>query len=232
MKHSFNKRASSYVTHCDIQSEVARKLVEFIDFSDIKSILDLGAGSGNIAKNLNSPILNFLALDSSQNMLSLHPKKLNNIAKIELLYKSFEEYSFSEKFDLVISSSALHWARDIEAILKKIVDSRSFKYLAFSFFTSNSLYNIHSFLGSKSPLLSHYELESIFNKYISFSSKILAFKKSFDTPREYLLYLKHSGLLGGGELSYRDKKRLRFEFDRLEAEFEVVLIKSDLRRLR
>lgn len=230
MKHSFDKRASSYVRHCDIQSEVAKELVNFIDFSDIKSVIDLGAGIGNVAKNLNSPILNFLALDSSQNMLSLHPKSLSNITKIGFLCKSFEEYSFDEKFDLVISSSALQWARDIEVIVKKIVDSRNFKYLAFSFFTSNSLCNIHSFLGSKSPLLSHYELESKFSKYMDFSSKRLAFKKSFDTPSEYLLYLKHSGLLGGGELKYHDKKRLRFEFNETEAEFEVVLIKSDLRR--
>ncbi|RDU64166.1 methyltransferase domain-containing protein [Helicobacter sp. MIT 14-3879] len=225
MRHSFNKRAKEYLKNCDIQNDIARILLLFFDYKNIRTVLDLGAGSGNIAKNLDFNLDYLLAIDNSPTMLALHPTKLSNIKNIELRECNFENFIFNQKFDLLISSSALHWATNLEVILKNIKDSNNFKYLAFSFFTNKSLNNLHNFLGTKSPLLSSYDLETILSKYFIFQSKIMSFKKVFKNRDEYFLYLRGCGLLGGGNLSFYDKKRLKFEYPFLEADFEVLFVK-------
>lgn len=260
IRHSFNKMSHSYAKNCALQNEVAKVLVEFCDdfLCDSHKIIDLGAGSGNIAKNLcDKQIDFFLAIDNAPNMLTLHPQNLPHIARIKRLCCDFEDYDFSDECDLVLSSSALQWAKDLDLLFKRLVDSaqksrescesknlrkspesskshldsrklrESYpKKFAFAIFTSESLRKLHAFLGTASPLKSATEILTIAQKYFCVKSKMQRFILNFSTRDEFLAYLKNGGLLGGGNLSFAQKKRLRFNAPFLSADFEVLFLKG------
>lgn len=247
-KHSFNKMSHSYAKNCALQNEVAKVLVEFCDdfLCDSRKIIDLGAGSGNIAKNLGDKQIDFfLAIDNAPNMLTLHPQNLPHIARIKRLCCDFEDYDFSDECDLVLSSSALQWAKDLDLLFKRLVDSAQKsqnlceslesseshkpKRFAFAIFTSKSLHELHAFLGTASPLKSATEILTIAQKYFCVKFKAQRFALNFSTRDEFLAYLKNGGLLGGGNLSFAQKKRLRFGAPFLSADFEVLFLKGVIR---
>lgn len=232
IRHSFNKMSKSYSQNCALQNEVAQVLLNFCNefLEDTLKIIDLGAGSGNIAKNLSNKKLDFLlAIDNAPNMLILHPQNLPNIAQIKLLCCDFEDYDFSDEYDLVLSSSALQWAKNLDFLFKKIKDTNNLsksKKFAFAIFTNESLRELHEFLGTKSPLKSSNETIKIAQKYFCVESKIERFSLKFSTREELLAYLKNGGLLGGGNLSFTQKKQLRFNTPFLSANFEVLFLKG------
>lgn len=235
IRHSFDKKSLSYAKNCSLQNEVATILLDFCESWHYKKIIDLGAGSGNVALNL-AQILdkngicanNFIALDSSPNMLALHPRKLSHIAQIRLIVSDFESYDFSDDFDLILSSSSLQWAKNLDLLFKRLKDlfESSHKKFAFAIFTSESLCELHAFLGTDSPLKSSSEILAIAQKYFCIESKIQHFKREFSTRDELLAYLKNSALLGGGNLAFRDKKRLKCAFPHTALNFEVLFIKN------
>ena len=273
--HSFNKMSHSYAKNCTLQNEVAKILVAFCDefLRDSRKIIDLGAGSGNIAKNLCGKNVDFfLAIDNAPNMIALHPQNLPHIARIKLLCCDFMDYDFSDECDLVLSSSALQWAKDLDLLFKKMADSankaqnmgeshnvldsrescesyeskilresrksrescesknlresHNSKRFAFAIFTSESLSALHEFLGTKSPLKSAAEILSTAQKYFCVQSKTQRFSIDFSTREAFLTYLKNGGLLGGGSLSFAQKRRLRFGVPYLSADFEVLFLKG------
>lgn len=252
----------SYAKNCALQNEVAKVLVDFCDefLKNSRKIIDLGAGSGNIAKNLGDKQIDFfLALDNAPNMIALHPQTLPHIAQMKLLCRDFEDYDFSDDYDLVLSSSALQWAKDLDLLFKRLVDSAQKsresseskksqnlrelleskksrelreskpKRFAFAIFTRESLSALHAFLGTTSPLKSATEILAIMQKYFCVESKMQKFSLNFSTRNEFLAYLKNGGLLGGGNLSFAQKKRLRFGVPFVSADFEVLFIKGVIR---
>lgn len=256
IRHSFNKMSRSYAKNCALQNEVAKVLVEFCDefLRNSRKIIDLGAGSGNIAKNLGDKQIDFfLAIDNAPNMIALHPQNLPYIARMKLLCRDFEDYDFSDDYDLVLSSSALQWAKDLDLLFKRLVDSAQKsqkssescesknlreskksresseskpKRFAFAIFTRESLSTLHAFLGTTSPLKSATEILAITQKYFCAESKTQRFSLNFSTHDEFLAYLKNGGLLGGGNLSFAQKKRLRFGAPFVSADFEVLFVKG------
>ncbi|RAX51817.1 hypothetical protein CCY99_08430 [Helicobacter sp. 16-1353] len=259
-KFSFSKEAKNYLVYSQLQNKIAKDLLSKSMNKDIKRILDLGAGSGNIARNLTYNIDYFLGIDSAESMLLLHPTNLSNIKLLELRKMDFEDYEFSEKFDLIIASSSLHWAKNLESIFQKIADSAfqnkgdskaesilknveskadstldstldstpndhknpANPKLAFSFFTAKSLETLHNFLGTKSPLRSSFEIEILLKKYFIGEIEIQKITKTFDNKNDLLAHLKNSGLLGGGNLPFRAKKKLKFDIPFLELSYEVL----------
>ena len=224
---SFDKQAKNYIHYSSLQNEIAQYLILKSMDIDICSILDLGAGSGNVIKNLKKYKLDyFLGIDHSPNMLSLHPKNMDNIAHIELKNIDFENYDFDAKFDLIISSSSLHWAKNMESIFCKIKHQNK---VAFSIFTNKSLETLHYFLDSISPLKSYDEISSMINKYFfgEFERKMI--KKEFESRDALLNHLRYGGLLGGGNISLESKKRLKFAFPNLFLEYEVLFFVGRVR---
>ncbi len=234
-KFSFNKQYKTYATNATLQYNIARKLVKFALDSSIKSILDLGAGNGNVALNLSSFHIDyFLGIDNSSQMLSLHPINLPYIRNIKLENINFEDYDFACDADLIISSSALHWACNLERLFMKIAE-RYGRYLyspkiAFSVFTNNSLASLHSFLGTTSPLRSSANLTAMIKKYFVGEFHIEHTKKHFSSTHYLLAHLKYCGLLGGGEIPYKDKKRLKFDTTLLDLEYEILYFVGNIRR--
>ncbi|MCX7748417.1 MAG: class I SAM-dependent methyltransferase [Clostridia bacterium] len=74
------------------------------------SVLDLGCGTGTIAKKVKElfPNARISCLDLAKNMVEMAKIKLKNFEDIQYYVGEFEHFEFPEKYDVVVSSLALH----------------------------------------------------------------------------------------------------------------------------
>ena len=97
------------------------QLFELIGDVKGKNILDLGCGSGGHDRKLIEMGANYvLGIDISKNMLN-EAKKLNTSDKIEYLELSMNDIDqLDKKFDLVVSSLAIHYIEDYDSLCRKV----------------------------------------------------------------------------------------------------------------
>jgi malonyl-CoA O-methyltransferase len=219
----FSKRATSYKEHNIIQKKVVKKLVENIH-SKPKNILDLGCGSGAVYNLLSWDIEKFTGVDKATNMCKLHPTD----CKIELLNQDFENLEFG-KYDLVISSSALQWAKNLDKVFKNIANSTD--EIAFSIFCDGTFKTIYEVANLKSFLPNSHELIQLLNKYFEFSHEIVNYKLDFKDNISKFRYIKNSGVSGGErKLSFKDTKKLIENYPHGYLEFEVMFVFGKVKR--
>jgi tRNA (cmo5U34)-methyltransferase len=80
------------------------------DFSAKFRVLDLGCGTGTLAKKMieRFPNAEITCLDISPKMIELATYKLDNLPNIKFLVGDFSKTTFETSFDLVVSSLAIH----------------------------------------------------------------------------------------------------------------------------
>lgn len=228
MEHTkeFSRFAKSYDANTVIQKEVAKKLVGRIKGKP-QNILDLGCGSGAVYKNLSFTCRNFIGIDSSKEMCRVHPQEKN----IKIYNKDFEflnsdsELNEYGKFDLIISSSALQWAKNLKNIMK-FCKNHSDEIL-FALFTPNTFKSIFEFTNLTSPLLETKEVLKTVQKYYKIKYEICCYKLYFEDNISKFRYIKRSGVSGGKKrLNVTETKNLikNYPYDYLE--FEVIYIQS------
>jgi len=87
-------------------------LVDSIQFdsSDAIRIIDLGCGTGTVAKRLGDKFPNskMVCLDIASKMIDIAKYKLDNRKNTEFIVGDFSTVDFKEPFDVVVSSLALH----------------------------------------------------------------------------------------------------------------------------
>jgi len=225
----FSRFANLYETHNVIQQQVAKKLVDMIEYSDYKRILDIGCGSGSIYKNITKNSIKFkefVVADLSEEMLDIHPNS-SKIKKISFDFndiKSFEDIRDKE-YDIVISSSALQWSQDLDMTLKEI--SKLSDKFYFSFFTSNTFKTLHKIAGVKSPIYSKKYIKKYINSYYNASFELINYQLNFNSVYDMLRYIKRSGVSGGKKkLSYIEIKRVIEDYPLDYLEFEVLFVKG------
>ncbi len=226
----FSRFAHEYDTYNVIQAEVAKALVEQLPSSHYTTLIDIGCGSGEVYKNLEKRNdLSFdqlLALDSSPEMLEIHPSS-NKIKKICADFnklQTFEHLSFAPG-NLLISSSALQWSKDLDFTLSGISKKASRAY--FAIFTSNTFKTMHETAQITSPIYPEAVLRETIGKYYRAEFEVKKYKLHFESVREMFNYIKKSGVSGGEkQLCYRETKQLmkRYPLDYLE--FEVLFVKA------
>lgn len=86
-----------------------------------KKILDLGCGSGQFAKYcIDNGAASVLGIDISMNMIEKANQE-NKHEKINYLCIAIEDLElYNQKFDLIISSLAVHYIADYSALIKKV----------------------------------------------------------------------------------------------------------------
>jgi len=225
----FSRFAGEYNIHNIIQSEVAKKLVSMLPKKSYFKVLDLGAGSGAVYKNMieqNIVIDKFIAFDFSKEMLSLHPKA-REIEEACLDFNdndSFKEYVDNE-FSILISASALQWSVDLSAVLNSILRLSPEYY--FAFFTSKTFSTLHEIAGIESPIYSKKSIVDSLSAYTINSIEEVEYRLTFDTVLEMFRYIKRSGVSGGsGVLSYSEMKGIMKNYPLDYLEFEVLFIKA------
>ena len=223
-KNQFSKYAKEYGNNNIIQQIVSKALVRDIQ-NKPKRILELGCGSGQIFQHIDWEFDFYKAIDNSSSMCKLHPKA----SKVEVNYCDFDDDSFynsikNQKYDIVISSSALQWSKDIDKLLKNLAEVT--KNINVVLFTSNTFKSIQKITKKFSPILSLEQIKKAFSKQFSCEFEVFNYNLEFDSKKEMFQYIKNSGVSGKSTLSFKDAKYLYKKYNLDYLEFEVIFIKS------
>lgn len=127
IRRCFNKAASTYDQHCEIQALIGKRLIDFLIQSSIqpKNIIDLGCGSGLVTEQLANQFQyeNFYAVDIADQLLQKAYEKLAG-RSIRVLEKDFDFlYSPDILFDLAFSNMSLHWSLNLTRTFSAIRDN-------------------------------------------------------------------------------------------------------------
>ncbi len=130
IKRRFGKSAKTYDNYAEIQNQVALTLNNQINKSAPENILEIGCGTGLLSTEIvkKYPDANYTFTDISKAMLGTAEQKLCKQfpkQKAQFTFKILNpEKGMSpndqEKYDLIISSMAIHWFNDILNSLKSI----------------------------------------------------------------------------------------------------------------
>lgn len=225
----FSRFSKDYNSYNQIQAQVAKQLIDKLPHDHYAAIADIGCGTGALYNCLINSEISFerlIALDASEQMLLLHPSDKRAITQ----YFDFNEpssfASIKDKFDLVLSSSALQWSKDLDWTISQLVHMGDNFYGAI--FTSNTFKTLHETASVKSPIYSANDIKKAFDKsYKDTQYDIYRYKLYFDSPKDLFNYIKKSGVSGGEQkLSYKQTKILMREYPLDYLEFEVVFIEA------
>jgi len=225
----FSRFAHQYNQYNVIQAQVAKYLVSTLEVKQYDTIIDMGCGSGEIYKNLkntSSTFDSFIAIDSSSEMLVLHPS-------CSQLEKRCENFNGQEAFvdvhldenDIFISSSALQWSKDLDFTFNHISQKAPKIHLAL--FTSNTFKTLHDVANISSPIYSSQILESLISKYYKADYEIKNYRLYFENNKDMFTYIKKSGVSGGERrLSFKETKALIQNYPLDYLEFEVLFVRG------
>ena len=225
VKNQFSKYAKEYKNHNIIQQIVAKSLIRELIIQP-KRILELGCGSGQIFNHINWEIDFYKAIDFSASMCELHPKAKN----IEVKCFDFDTQEFldeikNDSYDIVLSSSALQWSKDLSRIVKTL--SYITNEINAVLFTSNTFKTIQEITNKKSPILDENSIKEAFSKYFKCEFETIMYKLEFDNKKDLFDYIKRSGVSGGNSsLDFKDAKKLYKEYNLNYLEFEVIFVKT------
>jgi len=226
----FSRFAHQYNAHNMIQAQVAKRLVSKLSSSAYGNILDLGCGSGEVFKNLQTSSTSFqmfTALDSSQSMLDLHPQT----GVVTKVCANFNEKDFlhtlpRDKYDLLISASAIQWSEDLDFTLKALSSLCDKAYMAI--FTSGTFATLHKVGNVSSPIYSAKVLEEKIEKYYeNVHFELHTYTLHFDSVRDMFRYIKKSGVsTGEKKLGFKETKSLMKNYPLDYLEFEVLFVEA------
>jgi len=230
----FSRFANEYDKYNIIQAEVAKRLVSHIPSKLYTTIIDIGCGSGEVYKNIQNgrySFKHFIALDSSQEMLNIHPSG-KRVIKVCADFNRFDTFNRlpSDRDILLLSSSALQWSQDLDFTLSQLSHKAPRAY--FAIFTSSTFKTLHQLAGIESPIYSSSQLKEVIEKYYKASFEIRTYTLHFDSVHEMFTYIKKSGVSGGEKkLSYKEMKYLMKAYPLDYLEFEVLFVKATSRSL-
>jgi len=107
--HEFDELILKLIPHYE---EMVDALISAIPFNkeDSIKVMDLGCGTGTISKSLKEKYndANITCLDLAENMIEMAKIKLDAYNDINYITGDFYHFEFPEKYDLIVSSLALH----------------------------------------------------------------------------------------------------------------------------
>lgn len=224
VKNQFSKYAKEYKNYNIIQQIVAKSLVRELKFQP-KRILELGCGSGQVYTHIFWDLDFYKAIDFSSSMCELHPKGEN----IEVKCFDFDTQEFLDEikdnsYDIVLSSSALQWSKDLSKIIKHL--SCITNEINAVLFTSNTFKTIQELTKTKSPILDENSIKEAFSKYFKCEFETILYKLEFGNKKDLFDYIKKSGVSGEASLDFKDAKKLYKEYNLNYLEFEVIFVKT------
>lgn len=115
----FSRHANDYEQMAVMQKDIADRLLKMIPDKEYSTILDIGCGSGYLCRQLRDrfPGAEITGIDIAPEMIRVAKK---TDPKGRYICKDFMKMKMPKnKYDLIVSTSALHWAENIQMALEK-----------------------------------------------------------------------------------------------------------------
>jgi len=225
VQNQFSQYAKDYNNFNIVQQIAAKALVRDIKNKPQK-ILEIGCGSGQIFKYIDWNFTKYVAVDFSPQMCKLHPKDKNvDVFCFDFDSEDFFNFLKNNKFDNIISSSAMQWSKDLPKLLSRLKQSSN--KVDATLFTSNTFKTIQKITNSSSPILSIEEIKDAFNKHFICDFEVHNYNLEFDNKKDLFDYIKKSGVSGNkASLDFKKAKKLFKEYNLNYLEFEVIFVNA------
>ena len=112
--------ANLYDQNHSFVSKYGNNLIELLAPKQGEKILDLGCGTGDLAKKLYDLGVNVVGVDHSNNMITEARKKYPHIS---FEVRDVTELGYNAEFDAVFSNATLHWVKQPKQALEWIYQS-------------------------------------------------------------------------------------------------------------
>lgn len=123
VRQRFSSAAAAYDAASTVQADVAQRVLKLVPASlHPERILDAGCGTGRLLRLAHTrwPRARLVGLDIAEGMVEKARSQLADIDGLRLVVSDAATYE-DQPFDLVLSSSSLHWLRPLEQGLAHIL---------------------------------------------------------------------------------------------------------------
>lgn len=217
MRLQFGANAKTYNEASDVQRCIALYLVQMMKrrIPQHPVIYEIGAGTGHLTRQLAAMagVCKYIVNDISEEMLTVLRDDIGREeAYIEMQCADAESEGWPEGLNMVVSSSAVQWFKDpLNIVRRSARQLGEGGILAFSTFLSGTYKELaHLGKGLDYPSVEAWreELERCSFKDIEINTEEQVMH--FETVRDLLLSIKHTGVQGegGGSTSYSRLRQL------------------------
>lgn len=116
-----------YHRHSSSQKDAATDLMRYIPITGSECVLDIGCGDGKITAAISKELPDgmILGVDVSPSMITFANKSFpkEEYSNLDFVLMSAEEIDFDNKFDVVVSFTALQWIKDHQLVLSNVQKS-------------------------------------------------------------------------------------------------------------
>jgi len=218
----FAQAQQSYDGHAWVQQKICQNLSvlmdQYLEKQALSAVLDIGCGSGQLSHLIAEKIqVDEWFLNDLYPEIKVH---YSDFKQVNFLIGDIEKLSLDMPLDLVVSSSALQWVKEIDGVFSKV--SRQLKLnhlLCFSTFGRQNLTEIRQLTGHGLDYLSELELKLSLEKN---GFEILHFSESlemmpFEHPKQILQHLKATGVTATAKKFRWNKSTLHAFYEAYEA---------------
>jgi len=122
IKQRFSAAAETYDRHARPQLALAKSVVSMLPEIYPEQILELGPGTGQLTRLLaeHFPDIPIDAVDVAEKMVARSRATFGRFPQINWIVGDAQTYWGSDRYPLIVSSSALHWVTDLRATCENI----------------------------------------------------------------------------------------------------------------
>ena len=101
-------------------SQYGESVLELLDVKPGERILDLGCGTGDLAKQIQEHRAEVIGIDASPEMIA---KAKAKYPELDFSIANAASFNFDEPFDAVFTNAVLHWIHDADGVIKSVYNS-------------------------------------------------------------------------------------------------------------
>ncbi|MBP5244878.1 MAG: class I SAM-dependent methyltransferase [Clostridia bacterium] len=94
--------------------------IRSLELDETKSVLEVGVGTGRLAKKVAPRCLEFVGIDVSPKTVERARENLKGFGNVSIICADFTDYLFERRFDVIYSSLVMMHIKDKEGFISKI----------------------------------------------------------------------------------------------------------------
>jgi len=100
--------------------QYGESVLELLDVKPGERILDLGCGTGHLAKKIQEHGAEVIGIDASPEMIA---QAKANYPELDFRVANGASFSFDEPFDAIFTNATLHWIHDADGVIKSVYNA-------------------------------------------------------------------------------------------------------------